>query len=160
MATANGSAEKLTQRTYTAARSVVGPSSPKSATSGCANAMHGTITSRASPPHSQSEVRVTRSASSRSPAPHARATRAIVPVVTAISTTCCRKKMRPPTPVAEMAAVPSWRETTAVPTSPTADCRKFVAIAGRARAHTRRVVPVPRLLLPGPSSLCPIACAG
>jgi len=80
------------------------------------------------------EARLTRSASSRSPAPQARATSAVVPAVTAISSAWRMKKIR--FPVVTAATAPAPREPTIlIPTRPTREWRKLLTMAGQASSQ-------------------------
>jgi len=80
------------------------------------------------------DARLTRSASSRSPAPQARATSAVVPAVTAISSAWRMKKTR--FPVVTAATAPAPREPTIlIPTRPTSEWRRLFRMAGQASSQ-------------------------
>ena len=141
--TANAIWNGASHRMKPAARSMVWASSRKMLASGCEKNITGALISSAMPAQSPSETRVTCSASTRSAAPQARATSAVVPAVTAISSACMMKKMRLPVVAAATAGAPS-DATIFVSTKPTSEASRFVMIAGQASCQIPRLGPVVR----------------
>ena len=129
--TAKARLNKDIQRMFDAASSVVSASRPKIDATGPAARMPGTVTASANAPPATRLAMVIRLASSRSSAPQARATSAVVPALTAISTACRAKNTRCPTPMAASASGPrvptnfSW-------TMATAEYRRLARIDGKA----------------------------
>ena len=136
------------QRMLDAAMAVVSGSRPKIDATGPAARMPGTVTAMAKAPPAIRLAMVRRLASSRSPAPQARATSAVVPALTAMSTACRAKNTRWPTPIAASASGPN------VPTNfnctmATPEYSRLARIDGKASANRLGIC------LPGCSATMP-----
>ena len=121
------------QRMFEAASPVVWASSPKIDATGPAARMPGTVTASANAPPATRLAMVIRLASSWSSPPQARATSAVVPALTAMSTACKAKKTRCPTPMAASASGPSV-PTNFICTMATAEYSRLARIDGKASA--------------------------